>query len=97
MAQEPSCGSGVKRSNLEAIRRADAEAEKELKRARLLEERQAAKRASATPDEMETMSVAAEAVLTETRETVEALTVSALQQAHAMSQRQRVSSKTTRT
>ena len=38
-------------------------------------------------DEMETMMVAAEAVLTETRETVEALTVSALQQAHAMSHR----------
>ena len=30
MAQEPSSGSGVKRSNLEAIRRADAEAEKAL-------------------------------------------------------------------
>ena len=28
MTQEPSSGSGVKRSNLEAIRRADAEAEK---------------------------------------------------------------------
>ena len=39
MAQEPSSGSGVKRSNIEAIRRADAEAEKSLKRARLLEER----------------------------------------------------------
>ena len=36
---------------------------------------------------METMMVAAEAVLTETRETVEALTISALQQAHAMSHR----------
>ena len=33
MAQEPSSGSGVKRFNLEAIRRADAEAEKALKRA----------------------------------------------------------------
>ena len=33
------------------------------------------------------MLVAAEPVLTETRETVEALTVSALQQAHAMSHR----------
>ena len=44
------------------------------------------KRASATPEELDTM-VAAEAVLTETRETVEALTVSALQQAHAMSHR----------
>ena len=42
MAQEPSSGSGVKRSNIEAIRRADAEAEKALKRARLLEERRAA-------------------------------------------------------
>ena len=39
MAQEPSSGSGVKRSNLEAIRRADAEAEKALKRAKLHEER----------------------------------------------------------
>ena len=49
MAQEPSSGSGVKRANLEAIRRADAEAEKALKRAKVLEERRAAKRASATP------------------------------------------------
>ena len=40
MAQEPSSGSGVKRSNLEAIRRADAEAEKAVKRAKMLEERQ---------------------------------------------------------
>ena len=88
MAQDPSSGSGVKRSNLEAIRRADAEAEKALKRARLLDERRAAKRVSATPmDEMEPMMVAAEAMLTETRETVEALTVSALQQAYAMSHR----------
>ena len=54
MAQEPSSGSGVKRSNLEAIRRADAEAEKALKRVKVLEERRAAKRASATPmDELE--------------------------------------------
>ena len=83
--QEPSSGSGVKRSNIESIRCADAEAAKARKRARLLEERRAAKRASATPNEMETMFVAAEAVLTETRETVEALTVSAHQQAHAMS------------
>ena len=75
------------RFNIEAIRRADAEAEKALKRARLLEERRAAKRASATPDEMDTILVAVEAVLTETRETVEALTVSVLQQAHAMSHR----------
>ena len=49
MVQEPSSGSGVRRSNIEAIRRADAEAEKALKRARLLAERRAAKRASATP------------------------------------------------
>ena len=74
-------------SNIEDIRRADAEAEKALKRARLLDERRAAKRVSATPEEMETMLVAAEAVLTETRETDEALTVSALQQAHPMSHR----------
>ena len=99
MAQEPSSGSGVKRSNLEAIRRAHAEAEKALKRAKLQEERRAAKRASATPtDELEESAmnavksaeatmVAAEAVLTETRETTEVLTVSALQQAHEMSQR----------
>ena len=97
MAQEPSIGSGVKRSNFEAIRRADAEAEKALKRAKVLEERRAAKRQSATPaDELkesatnaevtaESLMIAAEAVLTETRETVEALTVSALQQAHEMS------------
>ena len=88
MVQEPSSGSGVKRSNIEAIRRADAEAEEALKRVRLLDERRVAKRASAAPmDEMETMMVAAEAILIETRETVEALTVSALQQAHAMSHR----------
>ena len=48
---------------------------KVLKRARLLEERRAAKEASATPEEMDTMLVTAEVVLTETRETVEALTV----------------------
>ena len=61
MAQEPSSGSGVKRSNLEAIRRADAEAEKALKRAKVLEERRAAKRASATPmDELEVSSTNAE-------------------------------------
>ena len=35
----------------------------------------------------ESLMIAAEAVLTETRETVEALTVSALQQAHEMSHR----------
>ena len=99
MAQEPSFGSGVKRSNLEAIRRADAEAEKALKRAKVLQEWRAAKRASATlMDELEesatnaetsaeAMLIAAEAVLTETRETIEALTVSALQQAHEMSHR----------
>ena len=95
MAQEPSSGSRVKRSNLEAIRRADAEAEKALKRAKVLEERRAAKRASATPmDELEesapnaevsaeAMMIAAEAVLTETRETIEA--------------RRKVSSKLTKT
>ena len=99
MAQEPSSGSGVKRSNIEAIRRADAEAEKAVKRAKMLEERRAAKRASATPMDVleesatnaetstEAMLIAAEAVLTETRETIEALTVSALQQAHEMSHR----------
>ena len=38
MAQEPSSGSCVKRSNIEAIRRADAEAEKALKPARLLKD-----------------------------------------------------------
>ena len=85
MAQEPSTGSGVKRSHLEAIRRADAVAEKALKRARVLEERRAAKRQSATPmDELEESATNAE---TETRETIEALTVSALQQAHEMSHR----------
>ena len=94
-----SSGSGVIRSNLEAIRLADAESEKALKRAKMLEERRAAKRASATPmDELEesatneevsaeSLMIAAEAVLTETRETIEALTVSALQQAHEMSHR----------
>ena len=99
MAQEPSSGSGVKRTNLEAIRRAHAEAEKALKRAKVLEERRAAKRASATPmDELEksatnaevtaeSLMIAAEAVLTETRETIETLTVSALQQAHEMTHR----------
>ena len=61
MAQEPSSGSGVKRSNLEAIRRADAEAEKALKRAKVLEERRAAKRQSATPmDELEESATNAE-------------------------------------
>ena len=96
MAQEPSSGSGVKRSNIEAIRRADAEAEKALKRAQVLEERRAAKRQSATPLEesatnaevtAESLMIAAEAVLTETRETIEALKVSTLQQAHETSQR----------
>ena len=43
--QEPSSGSSVKCSaaDIEAIRRADAEAEKALKRARLLDERRAGK------------------------------------------------------
>ena len=74
-------------SNIEAIRRADAEAEKALKRSKVLEERRAAKRQSATPiDELEesatnaevtagSLMIAGEAVLTETRETIEALTV----------------------
>ena len=54
VVQEPSSGSAVKRSNLEAIRRAHAEAEKALKRAKVLEERRAAKRQSAIPmDELE--------------------------------------------
>ena len=55
MVQEPKSGFGVKCSHIEAIRRADAEAENALKRARLLDERRAAKRASATLDELETM------------------------------------------
>ena len=81
------------------MRRADAEAERSFTRARMLAERRAAKRASATPmDEFEESAtnddakksagailVAVEAVLTETRETVEALTVSALQEGHAAS------------
>ena len=87
----------MKRSNVEALRRADAEAEKALQRAKVLEERQAAKRVSAPPmDELEESAtdaevsaespmIAAEAVMTESRETIEALTVSALQQAHEMS------------
>ena len=99
MAQEPSSGSGVKRLNLEAIRRADAEAEKALKRATVLEGRRVLKRASATTmDELEesptnaevtaeSLMIAAESVLTETLETIEALSVSALQQAHEMSHR----------
>ena len=99
MAQEPSSGSGVKRANIEAIRRADAEAEKALKRAKVLEEHRAAKRQSATPlDELEESATnaevtaeplknGAETVLTETRETIEALAVSALQQAREMSHR----------
>ena len=99
MAQEPSSRSDVKRSNLEAIRRADAEAEKAVKRVKMLEERGVATRASTTPmDELEesatnaetsaeAMFITAEAVLTETRETIEALKVSALQQAHDMSHR----------
>ena len=50
MAQEPSSGSGVKRSNSEAIRRADAETEKVLKRAHVLEERRAAKKCISNTD-----------------------------------------------
>ena len=99
MSQEPPCGSGVKRSDLEAIRRADAEAGKGLERARMLEERRAGKRESATPlDELEesatsaevtaeSLMIAVEAALTENSETFDALTVSALQQAHEMSHR----------
>ena len=72
----------MKRANFEAIRRADAEAEKSLKRAKVLEERFAAKRASGTRmDELEesvtnaevsaeSLMIAAEAVLTKTRETL---------------------------
>ena len=101
--QEHSSSSGMKRStaDVEAMRRADAEAEKALKRARMLEERRPAKRASATPldyleesamnddaeKSAEAMLVAVEAVVTETRETVDRLTVSALHKAHAMSHR----------
>ena len=74
-------------------------AAKDLKRARVLEERRATKRASATSvQELEesmdsetgtssstaALIVAAEAVQTETRETLEALTVSALEQTPAM-------------
>ena len=39
MTQESSSGSAVKRSNLEAIRRTDAEAVKTMKRGKVLEER----------------------------------------------------------
>ena len=87
----------MKRSNVEATRRADAEGRESMKRAKVLEERRAAKRAipmdvleeSATNAEAtaESLMIAAFAVLTETRETVEALTVSALQQAHEVSHR----------
>ena len=96
MAQEPSSGSGMKRSNLDSLRRADAEAEKALKLARVLEERRAAKRESATPlDELEetatnaevtaeSLMIAAEVTLSETRETIEARTVSALEQVHEL-------------
>ena len=77
MEQEPSSSSGVKRANVEAICRADAEAEKAVKRAKMLEERRAAKRASATPiNELEesatntevtaeSLMIAAEAILAE--------------------------------
>ena len=72
-----------------------------VERSRLHEERRAAKRALGTPEEMDTMLVAAEAVLTATRATVEALTVSVLQQAYEMSHRAEttaeISSKLTRT
>ena len=96
MVQEPSSGSGVKRSDVEAIRRADAGAEKALKRAKVLEERR--KRQSPTPvDELESATnaevtaelvvIAVEAVLTETCETIESPSVSPLQQVHEMSHR----------
>ena len=49
-ALEPSSVSGVKRSNIEAIRCADAVARKALERAPLLQERRAAKRADAGGD-----------------------------------------------
>ena len=87
MAQESSSGSGVKRSNVEAIRRADAEAEKALKRAKLLEEQrnehlqrrwkleEFATNAKVTD---ESLVIAAETVLTETSET---------QQVHKMNHR----------
>ena len=95
--QESSSASGVQRSsaNDEATRRADAEAEKALKRARFHGERRAAKRASATSvHELEestgtetgasnssaALMVATDAVLAEIRETLMVLTVSALQQ-----------------
>ena len=83
--QEPSSGSGVKRCSAddEAIRRAVAEAEKALTRARVLEDRKAAKRASATsvqragringdgghPAAAAAWMTAAEAVLADTRVT----------------------------
>ena len=80
MEQELSSSSGVKRSNLEPIRRADTEAEKALKRARLLQ-----------PNEpRQHRKVAEEAFLAETRETVDVLTVSALRQAHEMIHRDEV-------
>ena len=96
MAKEPSSGSGMKRSNFDSLRRADAEAEKALTFARVLEERRAAKRESATSlnklEESaenaevtaESLMIAAEATLSETRETIQALTVSALEQVHEM-------------
>ena len=98
--REPSSGSGLKRSPAddEALRRADAEAEKVLKRAWVFEVRRAATRTSATSAQefKETLDtetgtsssaaarmVPAGAVLAKTRETLQALTVSALQQTHA--------------
>ena len=93
----------IKRStaDVEALRRADAEAEVAWDRARMLKSKRATKRPSATPlveleesamnddaeKSAEAMLAAVEAVLTETRQTVEARTVSALQQAHAASHR----------
>ena len=63
MAQELSSGSGVKRSNIEAIRRADAEAEEALNVHDCSRKRRAAKKPSATLEEMDTMLVAAEGSL----------------------------------
>ena len=51
----------MKRSNVEAIRRVDVEGSESMKRAKVLEERRAAKRASATPmDVMEESATNAE-------------------------------------
>ena len=49
MVQEPSSGSGVKHTNLEAIGHVDANTLKASKRAKVLGERRAAKRQFVTP------------------------------------------------